>query len=382
MSSPYSRCQRQRNTSNSKSWLSLVLFSLACACFSRTNHGAHAFVVPASRLGQGPTVRISPQSSSVSSIRAPLELYSLLPLKFNGVATPTDTTAATATSGIEEAIPFVIEGLSGKSSDLVYQEISDMCIEAFFNDGIPGRKIPFWKEWQLKYLRALQQADLRRRRNRNPNTNMMFVARRVVPASADSFRKTPLILDLEKVVNLPVAEKIGGDYVRGQVLGFVEVTQRPYGLGESKVGFDEESKINLRKSSFYEKRPILTNLSVSYDARKSGLGSKLVDMCEQEVLSRWNMKEIILEVEDDNENALRFYQKRGYKILFADPASRQYDTSGLWLKQVRCNRQVMYKKLDSFWQIPGATAAVGVGSTMNQFGMQMLQRLKRSSPLP
>jgi ribosomal protein S18 acetylase RimI-like enzyme len=382
MSSPSSRRRRQRNASNSKNWLSLVLFSLAYACFSTTNHVANAFVVPNSRQGQGPTVRISPQSSSVSSIRAPVELYSLLPLKLNGVTTPTAaTTAATPASGNSEAIPFVIDGLSGKSSDREFQEISDMCIEAFFNDGEPGRKIPFWKEWQLKYLRALQQADLRRRRNRNPNTNMMFVARRVVPASADSFRKTPLILDLEKVVNLPAASA-GGDYVRGQVLGFVEVTQRPYGLGESQVGFDEESKINLRKSSFYEKRPILTNLSVSYDARKSGLGSKLVDICEQEVLRRWNMKEIILEVEDDNENALRFYQKRGYKILFADPASRQYDTSGLWLKQVRCNRQVMYKKLDSFWQIPGATAAVGVGSTMNQFGMQMLQRLKRSSPLP
>jgi ribosomal protein S18 acetylase RimI-like enzyme len=336
--------------------------------------------VPVSRQGQGPTCRISPRSSSVSSIRAPLELYSILPLKLNGVATPTATAAKTSASGKDEAIPFVIEALNGKSSDFVYNEISEMCIEAFFNDGEPGRKIPFWKEWQLNYLRALQQADLRRRRTRNPNTNMMFVARRVVPASADSFRRTPLILDLENVVNLPAPSTNGGnDYVRGQVLGFVEVTQRPYGLGETKIGFDDESRINLRKSSFYEKRPILTNLSVSYDARKSGLGTKLVDICEHEVLRRWNMKEIILEVEDDNMNAMRFYQKRGYKILFADPASRQYDTSGLWLKQVRCSRQVMYKRLDGFRQVQDA--AVEVRSTMNQFGIQMLQRLKRSSPL-
>jgi ribosomal protein S18 acetylase RimI-like enzyme len=249
-----------------------------------------------------------------------------------------------------------------------------MCIEAFFNDGIPGRRIPFWKEWQLNYLRTLQMGDLRRRRNRNPQSNMMFVARQVVPASDDSFRKKPLILDLEKVVNLPSTND--GDYVRGQVLGFVEVTQRPYGLGEAQVGFDEESKINLRKSSFYAKRPILTNLSVAYDARKSGLGSKLVDMCEQEVVSRWNMNEIILEVEDDNMNALQFYQKRGYKILFDDPASRQYDVSGLWLKQVRCNRQVMYKKLGS----PRALdVAANVGLTVNQFGMRFLQRFKGSS---
>jgi ribosomal protein S18 acetylase RimI-like enzyme len=339
--------------------------------------------VPASRQGQGPTCRISPQSSSVSSIRTPLELYSLLPLKLNGVATPTATAAA---SDRDEAIPFVIEPLGEKSADAVYKEISEMCIEAFFNDGIPGRRIPFWKEWQLNYLRALQQADLRRRRNRNPQTNMMFVARRVVPATDDSFRRTPLILDLEQVVNLPSSSSSsnsndGGDYVRGQVLGFVEVTQRPYGLGESKVGFDEESKINLRKSSFYEKRPILTNLSVAYDARKSGLGSKLVDICELEVLSRWNMKEIILEVEDDNTNALRFYQKRGYKILFEDPASRQYDVSGLWLKQVRCNRQVMYKRLGGLSVFPtqALDVAANVGLTVNQFGMRVLQRFKGSS---
>jgi ribosomal protein S18 acetylase RimI-like enzyme len=371
MRSPASRCRRLRNASNSKNRLSLILFSLACACFSRTDHVAQAFVVPASRQGQGPTCRISLQSS----IRAPLELYSILPLKLIGVATPTATAATTTASVNDEAIPFVIERLGDKSSDSVFKEISEMCIEVFFNDGEPGRKIPFWKEWQLNYLRALQQADLRRRRNRNPNTNMMFVARRVVPATADSFRRTPLILDLENVVNLPRSKGGSNDYVRGQVLGFVEVTQRPYGLGESKVGFDEESKINLRKSDFYEKRPILTNLSVDYDARKSGLGSRLVDICEQEVLRDWNMKEIILEVEDDNMNALRFYQKRGYRVLFEDPASRQYDVSGLWLKQVRCSRQVMYKRLNGFRQVQDA--AVEVRSTMNHF----LQRLKGSSPL-
>jgi ribosomal protein S18 acetylase RimI-like enzyme len=350
MRSSSSHCRRQRNSS---SWLSLVLFSLACVCFSRTNHVAHAFLPQ----GGGGAFRIAQQSSSVSSIRVPLQLFNV-PSKANGVTTAAD-----------EPIPFVIERLGDQPTDFVFLEIATMCIQAFFNDGEPGRKISFWKEWQLSYLRTLQQADLRRRRKRDTNTNMMFVARRVVPASGNMVQTTPLILDLATVVNLKDASPTN-DYVRAEVLGFVEVTQRPYGLGDKLVGFDDASKIQLRKSDFYEKRPILTNLSVAYDARKSGLGSRLMETCEQEVARDWDMKEIILEVEDENMNALQFYLNRGYTILFADPTNRRYDTTGLTLQQVRCSRQVMRKPL-GFGQIQDAAGEVQ--STLNQFGVRVLQ---------
>jgi hypothetical protein len=55
------------------------------------------------------------------------------------------------------------------------------------------------------------------------------------------------------------------------------------------------------------------------------------------------MNEIILEVEDYNIQALEFYRKRGYDVLFSDPASRRYDVQGLWLRKVRCRRDVMRK---------------------------------------
>ena len=64
---------------------------------------------------------------------------------------------------------------------------------------------------------------------------------------------------------------------------------------------------------------------------------------KQYIQQEWNMNEIILEVEDYNTKALDFYLKRGYTVLFSDPASRRYDVAGFWLKKVRCRREIMRK---------------------------------------
>ncbi|GAX27751.1 hypothetical protein FisN_13Hu148 [Fistulifera solaris] len=240
-------------------------------------------------------------------------------------------------------IPFVIEALPSKPHPRVYREISDMCIDAFFNDG--GRKdnTAPWKEYQLAYLRTLQQGDLEQRRKQQAENNFMLVARTIVPAE-DVEYNAPLLLDFDHVYNF-----IGNpqdDYVRGEVVGFVEVTQKPYGLGPYESNLEKRQSANLL--SFLQKqentadakspssvRPFLTNLSVKYSARRSGVGSALAQRCEEEVLARWNKNEITLEVEDDNKLALEFYRKRGYEILFEDKTGRRYDTTGLWLQQKR-----------------------------------------------
>jgi len=257
-----------------------------------------------------------------------------------------------------------------------------MCIEAFFNDDDTAKsagekqrrrrannknaKITMpWKAAQLGYLRTLQIADLKARNRRDDNTNMMFVARRVVPLEdvADEATKRaianeqPLLLDLDGVYNLPPnADVRNQDYAKGEVMGFVEVTKREYAL---PYELDEQSRSNNNNQHFMlatnpfqsmqptkdRKRPILTNLSVCAEARKSGVGSKLVEWCERTVMKEWSTYEIVLEVEDDNENAKRFYRKRGYEWLYDDPTSRRYDLSGLWLREVRCKRNVMRKLL-------------------------------------
>lgn len=163
----------------------------------------------------------------------------------------------------------------------------------------------------------------------------MFLAFAAEPALVESSDKR-MIMNNDEIQNLPdyVADQ---PFVRGELLGFVEITQRPYGLGLGRtVGSDRL-------------RSILTNLAVSRNARTLGIGSKLLDRCERHVAGTWNMNEIVLEVEDYNDKALDFYTKRGYDILYADPASRRFDVSGLVLRKVRCTRQILRKDLT--WQI-------------------------------
>ena len=189
----------------------------------------------------------------------------------------------------------------------------------------------------------------------------MFVAYEVrkTRGTSEAFSQ-PLLMDdeLKRAYNLKksssstskntknnIDKAIGIDdsscYVRGKMLGFVEVTQRSYGLGNNVV----ETATSLFATEF-EQRPILTNLAVLKESRKYGIGSKLLDRCEEHVTEEWKMKEIILEVEDYNGKGLEFYQKRGYEVLFSDPASRRYDIQGFWLNKVRCRRDIMRKGLE------------------------------------
>jgi ribosomal protein S18 acetylase RimI-like enzyme len=197
-----------------------------------------------------------------------------------------------------------------------------------------------WKEAQIAYLKMLQGADLKRRRERYPVTNQMFLAYQVLEAEASTALSRPLILDLNRVYNLPRSSRSrsnGQEYVRGDMLGFVEITQRSYGLGQGQQQPQVDEMETLR--------PVLTNLAVSSEARQSGIGSQLLEECERHIVREWNLNEVVLEVEDYNTNALEFYGKRGYHVVFSDPASRRYDVNGLVLRKVRCTRAIMRKTL-------------------------------------
>ena len=329
----------------------LLISLLALFISYRTSTSATAFVVPVQR-----------PPPALSNSRA--------------LATTSDGTNGTA----REKIPFIVEKLPKKPNPAIFQEVASMCIAAFFNDGKPGRPIPPWKQVQLGYLKTLQQNDLRRRRANKPDANFMLVARRVKPADACAVRSTPLILDLSAVHNLEASSSSFDDYVRGEVVGFVEVTQKPYGLGRTETfDYAEEHSDDVGEvppsTSGCQTRPILTNLSVVYEARRSGVGSKLVQRCEEEVIRLWNKHEIVLEVEEDNLQALAFYKKRGYKVLLEDPTSRRYDASGLWLQQKRCKRFIMRKLLGNTAAITQATQDVKL--TLGK-GMETLRKFRET----
>ena len=133
-------------------------------------------------------------------------------------------------------------------------------------------------------------------------------------------------------------------------------------------------------------RPVLTNLSVAINARKSGVGSKLVDACEKTVSREWGKSEIVLEVEEDNVTASSWYQKRGYRVLFSDSISKRYDVGGLVVKKVPCTRQVLRKPLNNRSTTQRATVAsindseTSMTSPFNSFGSvgDALKRLREN----
>jgi len=228
-----------------------------------------------------------------------------------------------------------------------------------------------WKGLQLAYLRRMQYSDLRfRSLGATSKPGYMFVAREVVPVRSEAeVTEDDLISDENSIQNVDVSNGEIRGWTRGDVLGFVEITEKRFGLGEEYDGADDdtfesqrsgdasnanevcsEEKVKLGKTSGLGSdgstvRPFLSNLSVREDARRSGVGSALVESCEEAVLT-WPDKqytEIVLQVEQDNPSAQLFYEKRGYDVLFADPACRRFDTTGFILRQVPTTKVAMRK---------------------------------------
>ena len=248
----------------------------------------------------------------------------------------------TSTALNADPLPFAITRVQKDGQDDM-QDVSKMCVEVFFNED-NSSSLP--RQMQLAYLRNLQYGDLRMKFFTSDAESDLFMARQVVPAAqAPSVRAKPLDVRKTKIYNAKYLDNSKDDeFVLGDVLGFVEVTEKRFRLGEqyeSTGTFSEGDDERLR-----DVRPFLSNLSVREDARKSGVGSALVDMCE-DAIQQWprQYSEIVLQVEDENKLARKFYEKRGYTALFADPACRRFDTNGLILRRVPTTKVAMRKLL-------------------------------------
>jgi len=249
-----------------------------------------------------------------------------------------------------QIVPFVVERIE-RNREKDFRDVTDMTIQVFFNEDDVGAIAP-WKAAQLSYLRHAQYSDLRMRKFM-PSTapqNDMFIARRVVAKSPATKSIFPFrdpsdqifrVIDIEQenVFNKDHLPSLSGNhfYALGEVIGFCEVSEKFFSFGE------------VEDETLGSYRPVLTNLAVKANARKSGVGSTLVNECEVRVANKWSPTygEIALQVEDDNQYALRFYEKLGYKVVYADPTTRRYDTSGFFLKQVRSTKISMRKFLGS-----------------------------------
>mmetsp|Transcript_8145 Transcript_8145/g.17560 ORF Transcript_8145/g.17560 Transcript_8145/m.17560 type:complete len:417 (+) Transcript_8145:272-1522(+) len=339
--------------------------------FSPSPHRHHPYqqrrrIIERQKEDQNSNIQIVPASRRIRPLGATIPFFM-----------DVDRSLETADDDVT-APPFLIESISKQkpSGDAIYKTISNLCIDVFFKELLdPSGKgrVNLLKEWQINYLKNLQSADLERRRDRYEATNEMFLAYEVKRTTGTTdVLSQPLLMEeeLKGAFNMHRLSSRksdkngknkfiddGGDsdcYVRGDLLGFVEITQRPYGLGQAVESSSSDMTSVLEGFSFNERpmRPVLTNLAVLKAARKYGIGSKLLEACEEYVRIGWNMNEIVLEVEDYNTKGLEFYRQRGYEVLFSDPASRRYDIEGFWLNKVRCRREIMRKVFGKFEKQP------------------------------
>ena len=278
----------------------------------------------------------------------------------------------------QQRVPFIIQRIGrGEKSEI--EEITNMCIDVFFNEqknaeqvsdqATNKKRMAPWKAIQLAYLNNMQRSDiLARNVFKQDQLVDLVVARRVYPVEDTSQINEDgnnLIDDIREIYNieqLTESSTNGGMYITGEVIGYCEVSEKNFGLGA--VGnYNNEKKPSSTKKKRQrpggeKPRPYLSNLSVVAYARQSGIGSKLMDACEDAVRS-WNAghREIVLQVEEDNPTAIQFYKRRGYKFVFADPTCRRFDTSGFVLKETRITKYAMVKKLDTSVNGSGSNGA-------------------------
>jgi len=287
-------------------------------------------------------------------------------------------------SSISSSVPYCIIKIDdsevSRKRKRQFEEISSMCIDAFFNDGVAENDfVAPWKSLQLAYLRNAQYSDLMMRkfnfgRADAKQKNQMFVARRVVVLSDADNSSNNVSVSPNDVYNLDQlnVNRYKIDEVQlsaGEVLGFCEVTARPFGLGAADAVLPDGKN---------KTRPIITNLAVRADARRSGLGKALVSAVEDDIRTCWDnaFDEVVLQVEEDNIGGQRFYEKLGFEALFADPSCRRYDTSGIFLQQVRTTKICMRKAIPLGSKNDRVNDVSGSFGRTSFFGSNIIQSLR------
>ena len=90
------------------------------------------------------------------------------------------------------------------------------------------------------------------------------------------------------------------------------------------VGFCEcwgEDAASLGNASATAPQPVLFNLCVAEDARRTGIARDLVHGCERQCVS-WGDRQLFLKVREDNEPAVRLYEREGFeRVELRGPAS-------------------------------------------------------------
>ena len=136
----------------------------------------------------------------------------------------------------------------------------------------------------------------------------------------------------------------------GPVTGFVELRDKNFAYTRSG---------SLSSLTSY---PCVTNLCCTPSLRRLGIASSLLGACEEKAREE-GAAELYLQVEDDNEAALRLYEGRGYEAVVRDGAGRRLKVTWWGLDWVRVRMVTMRKVL-------GGGGGGGRKRTLNRTGEQ------------
>ena len=334
-------------------WLYLFILVTTAACISAfTSKHAPGRIHHHYRHGTTTSVQLALQDTILDSLQS----------KSVDGKSDKDVDQASSMNDTKQRVPFMIQRL-GRGNNKEIEEITQLCVDVFFNeqkDEVTNNNVAPWKALQLAYLRNYQRGDiLSRNAFKKDQLVDLIVARRVysVDASSPMNANTNEILDSDNQIfnadYLP-SGGVASQLVAGEIIGYCEMMEKKFGLGGKFEG-QQPNNDNMRDNDDQEDkddeekklRPYLGNLSVVKYARRSGVGSRLMDEGEQ-IVREWDAghTEIVLQVEEDNPSAIQFYKRRGWEFVFADPTCRRYDTSGFFLKESRITKYAMIKRLD------------------------------------
>merc|ERR1712129_262735 len=130
-------------------------------------------------------------------------------------------------------MPYVIQRIE-RGCDVDLRDICDLTIDVFFNEN-SNQGSTLWRTLQLSYLRNLQYSDLNSRKFSDDMESQveMFVARRVVVDARSNDDMVDLALQKNKIINSSFLRELERDdemYTLGEVIGFVDITNKPFGL--------------------------------------------------------------------------------------------------------------------------------------------------------
>lgn len=133
-----------------------------------------------------------------------------------------------------------------------------------------------------------------------------------------------------------------------EIIGCCEVLEEKLDTKQPSSKEITTTERERRKSS--RLRPVIENLCVKGEYRRSGVGIALVSACEEAVRS-WpgvDGAEIFTQVDEDNNRAYNLFRKMGYQCLFADPTCTKVILSdALFVKDITITKLMMRKILDS-----------------------------------